>query len=79
MMNQRTIRTGRGAGLLGNRSTSDIAFGHNFMSRTFCNCRLPRTLRPVAVQIGGNRGFVEPNSAENEFTKLQFQDWRRSP
>src|SRR6266566_5057176 len=44
-----------------------------FISCTFCGCRLPRIRRQLAIQMGGNCGFVESNSAENEFAKLPFE------
>src|SRR6266478_1264588 len=72
-MNQRSIRTGRARGFSPIGRPEIWLSVTMFMSCAFCNRRLPRIPRQLAVQIGGNRGFVEPNSAEYEFTKLPFE------
>src|SRR6202021_2374134 len=59
MMNQRTIRTGRARGFSAIGWPEIWASVTMFMSCTFCNYRLPQTRRQVAIQLGGNRGFVE--------------------
>ena len=73
MMNQRTIRTGRARGFSAIGWPEILDSVTMFMSCTFCNYRLPRIRRQLAVQMGGNCGFVKSNSAENEFAKLPFE------
>src|SRR5450432_1014574 len=73
MMNQRTIRTGRARGFPVTGWPEILDSVTMFMSCTFCSYRLPRIRRHLAIQMGGNRGFVKSNSAENEFAKLPFK------
>jgi hypothetical protein len=43
------------------------------MSGTFCVYLLPRIQRQFAIQMGGDSGLVQSNSAENELAKLPFE------
>src|ERR1700722_6768861 len=76
MTNQRTVRIGRARGFsaIGWPEIWDSVT--MFMSCTFCNGRLVRLRRNFARQMGGNCGFAESNSAENEFAELPFETGR---
>src|SRR4030088_548826 len=74
MMNQRTIRTGRARGLSVIALPEILASVTMFMSCTFCSYRLlPRIRRHFAIQMRDDSGFVESNSAENEFANLPLE------
>src|SRR5258708_8632350 len=74
MMNQRTIRIGRARGLSVIALPEILASVTMFMSCTFCSYRLlPRIRRQFAIQMRDDSGFVESNSAENEFANLPLE------
>src|SRR5260370_21616887 len=73
MINQRTIRIGRLRDFSPIGSPEIWLSVTMFMSCTFCGYRLSRIRRQLAIQMKSNRGFVKPDSAENELAKLPFE------
>src|SRR5664279_5066593 len=73
MMNQRSIRTGRGRGLSAIGSPARWGSVTMFMSGAFCSCRLLRIRRQFPVQMRSNCGFVKSDSPEEKLAKLPFQ------
>src|SRR5712675_719779 len=73
MTNQRVIRTGRACGFSPIALPEIWVLVTIFMSCTFCGYPLPPIRQHVAIQMAGNCGFVQSNSAENEFAKLPFE------
>src|SRR5258708_29931879 len=73
MMNQRVIRTGRVCGFSPIALPEIWVLVTIFMSCTFCGYPLPPIRQHVAIQMAGNCGFVQSNSAENEIAKLPFE------
>src|SRR3982074_1912025 len=74
MMNQRTVRIGRPCGFSVIALPEILDSVTIFMSCTFCSYRLlPRIRRHFAIQMRDDSGFVESNSAENEFANLPLE------
>src|SRR6185312_14637187 len=73
MMNQRTTRGGRAAGLPVIAVPEMCASVTIFMSCTFCGYRLTRVQRGRAVEMRSDCGAAESDAAENEFTELPFE------
>ena len=73
MMNQRTIRTGRVRGFSAIGLPEMLASVDDVHVMHFLQLPVLGTARQFAIQMGGNRGFVQSNSAENELAKLPFE------